>query len=143
MLMHARLVAVAVIRMGVTQTVNRVKQRPRGDHGRKREQQVNSEMPATLIFVRSDEKSNGKQRSAGGNHDKNENQQTAQIFLLSSLAYFALRRGPNCQPIKGENRRSERIPTRNGCTPEPKTAARGKEYHNPCDHSQHETPACV
>src|SRR5215813_10451997 len=143
MLMHARLVAIAVVRMGVTQTVNRVKQRPRGDHGRKREQQVNDQMPATLIFVRSDEKSNGKQCSAGRDHDKNENQQTAQIFLLRSLAYFALRRGPNYQPIKSENHCSERIPTRNGCTPEPKTAARGKEYHDPCEHSQDETSARI
>src|SRR5262245_14433978 len=103
MLTPPRLVAVAVVCMGVTQTVNRMKQRPRGDHGRKCEQQMNSKMAAALIFVRSDEKSDGKQRSAGRDHDKNENQQTAQIFLLSSLSYFPLRRGPNYQPIKSEN----------------------------------------
>jgi hypothetical protein len=129
--MHAELVAVAVIGMSVTQTVNRVKKGPCGDHGRKREQQVNSQMPAALIFVLSDEKSHGKQRSAGSDHDKNENQQTAQIFLFSSLTYFALRRGPNYEPIKSENHCSECIPTRNGCTPEPKTAARDKEYYDP------------
>jgi len=104
---------------------------------------VNDQMPANLIFVRSDEKSDSKQCSAGRHHDKNENQQTAQIFLLRSLAYFALRRGPDYQPIKNENHCSERIPTGNGCTPEPKTAARGKEYYDPCDHSQHETSARI
>jgi hypothetical protein len=43
---------------------------------------VNGEMPARLILVRTDQKSNRKQRSTGGNHDKNENQKPTQILLL-------------------------------------------------------------
>jgi hypothetical protein len=120
-----------------------MKQRPRGDHGRQREQQVNGEMPAALILVRPNKKSNRKQRGAGGDHDKNKNQQTAQIFLLSSLAYFALRCRPNYKPIKQEDHASERIPSCDGCTPEPKTLASGKKYHDSGGHSQDETMACV
>src|SRR5215831_12219413 len=41
MLLHTRLVAVAVIRVCVTQTVYRMKQSPRRDHGAEREQQMN------------------------------------------------------------------------------------------------------
>ena len=82
MLLHVRLVAVAVIRVRVTQTVDGMKQRPGRDHGAEREQQMNSEMAATLTLVRLNEKSNRKQCSAGGHHDKNENQKPAEILLL-------------------------------------------------------------
>ncbi len=53
-----------------------------------------------LTLVNADEKYDCTQRCEGGHHNKNKDKQTAQIFLLRSLAYFALRHRPNCHPIK-------------------------------------------
>jgi hypothetical protein len=59
-------------------------------------------------------------------------------LLLRQRAYLALRRRPNCQPIKGENNDSECIPTCNRRTRNPNMAARGKEYRYPGYESQHD-----
>ena len=53
-----------------------------------------------LTLVNADEKYDCTQRCKGGHHNKKKDKQTAQIFLLRSLPYFALRHRPNCHPIK-------------------------------------------
>src|SRR5258708_6258967 len=100
-------------------------------------------MPAVSIFVRPDEKSNRKQCGAGRDDHKNENQQTAEIFLLRSLAYFALRCRPNCQPIKREDHSSECIPTCNARTPELKTSVADQEHRHTGSQSGGEAMARV
>ena len=143
MLLHARLVAVAVIRVRITQTVHRIKQCPRKDHGAEREQQMNGEMAATLTFVCLNEKSNRKQCGARGDHDKNENQKPAEILLLGYLPYFALRCGQDYHPVKGKDNDSDCVPTCNCRTPGPKISPRGNENRHTGGQSQDEAMPCV
>ena len=96
-----------------------------------------------LTLVNADEKYDCTQRCEGGHHNKKKDKQTAQIFLLRSLAYFALRCRPNCQPIKREDHNSERIPTCNARTPELKTSVVGQEHRHTGSQSQCEAMARV
>ncbi len=43
---------------------------------------MNGEMPASLILVHTDEKSDREERGTSGDHNKNKNEQAAQILLL-------------------------------------------------------------
>jgi hypothetical protein len=118
-------------------------QHPGKDHGRKCEHYVNNEMPARLTLFDADEKSDCEQRSAGGDYNKKKNEEPTQILLLRQLAYFAQRRCQNCEPIKREDRHSERIPTGNCRAGEPKISARNEEYRDTGDQSQKEAVARV
>ena len=63
-------------------------QRPGKDHGREREQQMNDEMPARLTLFHADEKSNREQCSAGGDHDKKENQRSGSDLVAALVRVF-------------------------------------------------------
>src|SRR5439155_8292744 len=113
MLMRARLIAIAVKRMRIAQTINSMNQCPGKNDGHQREQQVNNEMPVRLTPFHADEKSDSEQRSGCGHHDEKENQEATEILLLRYLAYFALRCRHYCHPIKRKDNDSDCIPTSN------------------------------
>ena len=143
MLMRAQFIAVAIKRVSIPQTENRMNQHPGRNHGCERERQMNGEMPARLSLVHADEKSDREESSAGGDHYKQKNEQATQILLLRALAYFPLRSRQNDHPIKGQDHNGKRIPPGNCCAREPKRSARDKEYHHSGCQSHDEAMARV
>src|SRR5205814_4474960 len=86
---------------------------------------MNNEMPIRLALLHADEKCDCEQSSGCGHHDKEKNQEPAEILLLRYFAYFALWCRQNCDPIKRKDNDSDCIPTRNRCTSEPTMSSHG------------------
>src|SRR5437764_10501733 len=99
--------------------------------------------PSVWLFFTLTRKSDCEQSSGCGHHDKEKNQEPAEILLLRYFAYFALRCRQNCHPIKRKDNDSDCIPTRNRCTPEPKMFAHGKERRRTGGQSHEEAMPCV
>lgn len=96
-------------------------------------------MPVGLTLVCADEKSDREKRGTGGDYNKKKNEEAAQIFLLRSLAHFALRRRQNRQPIEREDDDSKRVPTCNCCAREQNMSAQSNECRRTRDQPQGET----
>src|SRR5215468_4994089 len=99
---------------------------------------MDDEMAAALTPFHADEKSDCKQCSGRGHHDKKENQEAAEILFPRYLAYFALRCRPDRRPIKCKDNDSDCIPSPNCCTPQPKMSPRDKENRRTGGQSQPE-----
>src|SRR5436853_5555200 len=104
---------------------------------------MNAEMAGGLIPFRVDEKSDSEQSSGCGDHDKNENQETAEILLLCYLPYFAPRCRQNCHPIKRKDNDSDCVPPSDGCTPDRKITPCGKEHRRTGGQSKNEAMSRV
>lgn len=108
----ARLVGIAVKRVGIPQSKKSVNQSPGENHAGKGEQQVNGEMTRYLLFVNTDQKADREERRASRHYAKDENRAAPDILFPRSIAQLVLWGKENRDPNENQHNERENVPGR-------------------------------